>query len=265
LAEKQFQKAIILSPENEKYWSKMLDHIQYVRNGETNHVELGKFTGSYWGNGSDLTFETIIHNGYLFRKAGNQMGAFFYPTSDTTFAGNFGNLHFSYVSSSKGTIVKLINHYDYPNSTITYDIWKNDSLIQSAERFLLANQYGEALSAFKAAYAENPDHYYLPFYIRHLEFIQSKEYAISKTELDSVVGSYSNASVLVKLFKERDNFYIRFPNANEFKVLPLSSKEFMLPFWIGLHFEIMTEGDQVKGVVFVTEDEERFYMEKLSG
>jgi len=255
-AEKAFQNAILISPENEKQWSLMLDHINYARNKTLKPDDLQKLAGKYRVDGSELYFETVIHNDNLFRKAANQGGLFHYPISDTSFAGDYGNISFSFYINSQGKVSKLINK-DY-NFNITSTLWKLDSLIIRAEELLELNKHQEALIAFQKAYSENPEHYYLANYIKHLEFIQSEDYEKSKSILESCIGDYGAAEIS----KEKNLFFAKEPSSLYFKILPLSEDQFMNPSRYFLILKIVKEDNQIRGINVILNNGNEFFFER---
>ena len=87
-AEEVYKKAILLSPEDEQYWSKILAHIAFVRNNSMNTSFLESFTGNYRYENRELSLNCFIHNNYLVTKAVNQGPNFMYPVSNNQFTWN---------------------------------------------------------------------------------------------------------------------------------------------------------------------------------
>jgi len=83
----------------------------------------------------------------------------------------------------------------------------------------------EALNSFRKAFEQNPEHYYLANFIRHLEFIQSPEYEKLKSALYKYSGKYGELS----LYMENDQFYYKNKGGLIYKLLPLSEHQFMYP------------------------------------
>jgi len=248
----------------------MLDHINFARNKTLKSDDLQKFTGRYRKEGSEYNIDYFIHNDHLLRKAANLMGSFNYPISDTSFVwlyryyggsyGYFGGLYGYYNASfcinRQGKVFKLIDKWSDRQSLSTY--WKQDSLILDAEKLLESNRHQEALIAFQKAYSENPEHYYLSNYIQHLEFIQSHEYEKIKPVLESYAGEYGD----VKIFKEKNQFFLKDYWSRDYELLPLSEDQFMNPSAYYYHIKIVKEDNQIRGLKFIVINGEEYFFER---
>ena len=131
-----------------------------------------------------------------------------------------------------------------------WTFWKQDSLFLDAENLLQANKYAEALVAFKKAWEENPEHYYLANYIQHLELLQSPEYEDLKMTFNTYIGQYGN----FELYKQNDQFYYETNEGFIYKLLPLTESQFMIPSQLNSHIQIVKEAEKVKGLKFVYRD-----------
>ncbi|MCK5346141.1 MAG: tetratricopeptide repeat protein, partial [Candidatus Heimdallarchaeota archaeon] len=92
-AEQVFKKAILFQPEDEKYWSKILDHIVYARNNPVGIDFLVPFTGNYTLERGRMTIPHFIHNDHLMNKAKNQYPFHMYPVSDSQFVSYNGFIY----------------------------------------------------------------------------------------------------------------------------------------------------------------------------
>ena len=244
-AEKVFQKAILVSPEDKNDWSALLDHINFARNKTQKSDNLQKFTGRYRLESIEMYWDIIIHNDHLFGKGGNQGGWFQYQTSDTSTTSSYAGSRFfnrNYSIDKQGKVFRCTAKYSSLQSFTTH--WKHDSMILHAEKLLESNRHQEALATFQQAYIENPEHYYPANYIRHLEFTLSEEYEKIKPVLDSYTGDYG----YLKISKEKNQFLLNFKSITDFKLLPLSEDQFMNPSQHDYLLKVVKEDNQIIGL-----------------
>jgi tetratricopeptide (TPR) repeat protein len=206
-AELVINKTVLLKPEEEKNWLKLLDHIAYSRNNQVSQFFLEPYTGNYRSEVFEFNTTFSIHNNHLLGKAENQQSFFCYPVSDKQFVivaeGSDYSIFvlFTFIINTQGKVIKVISEQ---NKNIT-EQWKEDSLILEAKELLDIGKTAEALPSFQRAYDQNPEHYYLANFIRHLEFIQSQEYEKLKPVFDMYLGEYENE----KLYREKDKIYYK--------------------------------------------------------
>ena len=252
-AEEIYKKAILLKPEHEQYWSKLLDHISYSRNNPVNISFLEPITGKYRIEFGEFNTILIIHNNHLILKGENQPSLFCYPVSDTQFVlvwaqfNNYGFVTFEVVKNDQGKVIKMICEQKDVGS---WEQWKEDSLILEAEKLLDQGKTVEALDTFQSAYNQNPEHYYLANFIKHLEFIQSQEYEKLKTVFDTYLGDYGYR----KLYRENNQIYYKSLAGFIFKMLPLSEDQFMLPSQYDCQIEIIKENESIRGLKIMYRD-----------
>lgn len=260
-AEKTFNGAILHAPENEEMWLLFLDHINFARSNTLTPGDLQKFAGRYRLDVGELYYDNRIYNDHLFSDPANQLGYFAYPVSDTSFIGDSGDdiyIISSFSTNGQGEVYKVTElQSNIPNP---YTSWKQDDLILYAEKSLESERHQEALIAFQKAFAENPEHYYLLNYIKHLEFIQSQEYKGTIPVLESYTGTYGN----VKVFKKNDQLYVEPFLGLNFKILPMSEDQFMIPSSYFTYMEFLKENNQIMGVKAIMNDGREFITEKTS-
>jgi tetratricopeptide (TPR) repeat protein len=256
-AEKAYQKAILLSPEDEQYWSKIFTHIAFIRNNSINKLSLQSFTGNYRFGTRELSLISFIHSNYLIIKGANQVPNFMYPVSNNQFISYDGYFTNTFLSNSQGKVIKVVSKQrNMPNPNI---IWKEDSLILNARNLLSRGEKTEALSEFRRAYDQNPEHYYLSNYIQHLEFIQCSEYQ----KLGPVFDSYSGEYGSLKIYKDKSQIYYKNTNGEINLLLPLSKNQFMIPSKFNAQIQIIKDNDSIKGLKFIYRDEkEEFFSRK---
>ena len=244
-SENALRAAIEFAPENEEAWSLLFDHIDFLRKNPK-AVNLEKFTGQYRSDYVETITTLFIINNHLIDKYGNQWGVFMYPVSDTSFVDADYDAAYNHITfqfnSSGNPYVKVTKQFDLPGPRYA---WKENSLIKDAVKLFESDKPEEALVAFKKAYSENPEHYYLEKYIRHLEYMQSQEYIEDKLLHESYTGSYDTRGVLdstgyhsdinsvrnmelfFELFKEGEHFFIEDIMGSIYRMLPMSQNEFM--------------------------------------
>jgi tetratricopeptide (TPR) repeat protein len=251
-AKKMYQKAILMQPENEKNWSKIYDYISFSQSNPVNSEFLKPFTGYYRFENEEMTISFYEHNNHLVAQAKNQYPIFNYPVSEAKFISINGTAAFTFVKNDQGKVIKTITD-QHGSSSIA---WKEDSLILGAMRLLNEGNKSEAFYAFRKAHANNPDHYYLENFIRHLEFIQSEEYERTKPVLDTYIGKYGNRAI----FKKNDNFYYKNYNGYIYKLLPLSQDKFMMPSFFSRQVQIIKKNNSVEGLKVIYRDgKEEFF------
>jgi tetratricopeptide (TPR) repeat protein len=245
-AKKMYQKAILIKPENEKDWSNMFDYISFSQNTRVNSEFLMPFTGYYRFENVEMTISFYEHNNHLVAQAKNQYPIFNYPVSEAKFISINGTAAFTFVKNDQGKVIKTITD-QHGSSSIA---WKEDSLILEAMRLLDEGNNAEALYAFRKAHANNPDHYYLENFIRHLEFIQSEEYERIKSAFDTYNGKYGDMIV----FKKNDNLYYKNYNGYIYRLLPVSQDKFMMPSFYNRQVQIIRKNNSVEGIKVIYRD-----------
>ena len=254
-AERAFRKAILLSPENEDQWSMILDHITYRRISPVTNEFLEPFTGTFtYEQNSEQNYQLFIHNNHLVSKPDHQSGMLYYPISDSVFVINNGWAINTYHKDDQGKIISII--HDQENLDFSCILWREDSAILKGMDLLNMGHHSKALSAFRIAYDQNPEHYYLSNYIQHLQYIQSPDYEKSKPVLESYTGDYGTH----KIFKENDQFYYETIEGFIFKLLPIDEDRFMIPSRFYSLLQIEKEDDKISGLSIVyRHGEEEFF------
>jgi len=250
-AEKIYQKAILFSPENEKYWSKLFKAIAYERNNQKKEKKLKSFTGHIQVENLWFTAENdsiFIYNNHCIFKRNNQASKFLYPISDTELISNDGSVTWTSFSDKHSKVIKFLYHER--GSTDTYFLWIEDSLILKAKNLSKSGDKTEALHYFRRAYEQNPEHYYLANFIKHLEFIQSREYEKFKSDFDMYSGKYGN----LNLYRENNQIYFENNGGMIFNLLPLSASQFMVPTRYDAQIQIVKENNRIKGLKFSYRD-----------
>ena len=245
-AEKIYQKAILIQPESEKYLSRMLEYIDYSHKNPVGSEFIEPFTGYYRNDNGEIGINLFKYNNHLIAKAKNQYPSFNYPVSDTQFISLNGTASFTFIKNNQDNVVKnIISQHN--RSEI---FWKEDSLIFRAMDLLDGKDKAKALDAFREAYIHNPDHYYLANFIRHLEFIQSKEIEKSSPVLETYNGTYGNMTI----FKKNNIYYYKDYRGYLFKLLPLSESQFMIPSFYNRIFRIVIKNNLINGLEVIYRD-----------
>jgi hypothetical protein len=171
-----------------------------------------------------------------------------YPISDTELISNDGSVTWTSFSDKHSKVIKFLYHER--GSTDTYFLWIEDSLILKAKNLLKSGDKTEALHYFRRAYEQNPEHYYLANFIKHLEFIQSREYEKFKSDFDMYSGKYGN----LNLYRENNQIYFENNGGMIFNLLPLSASQFMVPTRYDAQIQIVKENNRIKGLKFSYRD-----------
>lgn len=251
-AKKMYQKAIFIQPENEKYWSKMFDHISFLKSNNGTSEFHEPFIGSYREESSEMTVSFYELNNYLVGQAKNQNPIFSYPVTETTIISINGTASFIFDRNDQGKVIKTTLH----QHDRSFVFWKEDTLILRAMNLLDEGNITEALSAFREAFAHNPDHYYLADFINHLEFIKSDDYERIKPVLDTYTGKYGDCSI----FKKNNNFYYENSVGFIYRLLPLSHDKYLIPSFYNRKIQIIRNINSVEGLKVIHRDgKEEFF------
>lgn len=247
-AEEVFQKVILLSPENKKVFSLIMDHITFLEGNTSESNNLRKFTGRYRTDNSEYYNDILLRSDHLVRDGPNMVGSIYYPLSDTSLVDFIGSAQNSlgsqssrFVIDERGKVIRFLDYQSNRNYPVTY--WRQDSLILHALKLFESGRDQEVLSAFRRAYSENPEHYYLANYIKHLEFILSNNYIKSKPVLESCMGEYISHGI----YMEDDKFYMN-RGGLYFEILPMSENQFMNPSQYYYTIQFIKEGNHISGL-----------------
>jgi len=255
-AEEAFQNAILSSPENTGQWSIMLEAINFARGNAFSINELHQFTGKYRAENAELSVNNLILNGHLINKADNQHPNLYHPTSDTSLVSYWGLIHTKYCKNLKGKVIKSITkQYSLLSPFI---LWKEDSLITNAKKLLEENKTEESLIAFQNAYYENPEHYYLANFIKHLEFILSDDFIGYLSIFDSYIGNYENNQ---EIYKVDHQYYIR-TQGLDYLLLPISEDQFLSPSKYNVIYMFIKGNNQTSGLKLKIVDGREFFYER---
>jgi len=263
-AEQAFRQAILLRPEQENHWAMLLDHIAFVRNQNNIGELLNSFALTLRFDEIEIDGEFSVRQDQLFYKNKNQRGGFVYPVSDSILVKAFKNgVTFDFVKwtwifqpGGKATRVKSEQWSDSDYGSSFW--WIEDPQILKAKDLLDENRTDEALAAFREAYEQNPEHYYLGHFIQHLEFVTGPEYQSSASDLDSYTGHFGD----LKIHLEDDRIYYTDQRGLIFELLPLSEDTYMLPSNYGLVIQLMKENGTVCGLKCLYRDGTERYFPK---
>lgn len=140
--------------------------------------------------------------------------------------------------------------------------WIEDSLILRAKDLLAEGLPQEALTAFRKGYEENPEHYYLADYIKHLQLANGTEYETLKSVFKAYTGSYEYSGSYdypgfpqypgpymdVKFEINQDHFFFTNHQGLIFELLPTSEDTFMVPSIYMLTIHMVKENGLVIGL-----------------
>ena len=251
-AEDELNNAIFHSPENKDKWAPLFDHIEFMKEGQSKYLNLDNFVGYYRSGNSEFYRNIFFLDNHLYAKPKNQSGAYYYPVSDSTFLSmgfaenRITSMH-NFSFNEEGEIYFMNSKQsNYP--TTLFIAWKQDSLILKAEELLRNDRYQEALEAFQRAYSENPEHYYLANFIKHIHFVLSDEYKDFLTQEDSYLVTYEGGYVT---YKKNGKFYTHFPDGSSVLVLPMSEDEVMNPNNYSHITKLARENNTISGLFYI--------------
>lgn len=266
-AEEAFKRAIILMPEQENHWSKLLDAISFARNHEINEKFLKPYVNNIRHEYTGMTSKIRIVHDQLSYKADNQSGVIFlYLLSDTVFVSAWKEGYFfdfvkgRWVFSRNGKAIRLMGEQWHGPVHYYQSFLIEDSLILHAKDLLAAGQITQALDTFREAYSQNPEHYYLANYIQHLEFILSPDYETVTSVFNSYFGYFDN----LRFYKEDGRFYYTNYEGLTFELLPLSQDRFMTPSKYDLQIQIVKDQEIVNGLKLLNRDGREEYFQRIN-
>lgn len=245
-AKENFEKAILMSPENEAIWSPMLDHVDYVRTHPDFIDHCKPWVGVYrLESKSELELIVDIHNKQLITRNINRVFDNAYPTSDSTNCDYISKNTSQFLKDLDGKVIRMYSK----QFGQTHHLWKEDSdMIRAFEQFD-SLQYQEALASFRRAYDANPMHFYLGNYIDHLEVILDEEFDAYEVVLDSFMGSYGDFKL--RLYRKNNRFYSLDHQGIIFELLPMTDHRFMVPSFMNMHVQLVLEDELITGLKFV--------------
>jgi tetratricopeptide (TPR) repeat protein len=265
-AEEAFKRAIYLMPEQETHWTKLLDIISFARNHEINEEFLKSYGNRIRNENRAFTNELSIIQNQLFLKGNNQRGLFIYPVSDTVFVSAFKDgdtynfLENKWFFSSSGKPIRVTGEqWDGPSHYLL-PAWIEDFIILDAKDLLAAGRTKEALDKFREAYAQNPEHYYLANYIRHLECILGPDHDTLKSVFKTYVGYYGD----LRFHTEDDRLFCIDYEGLIFELLPLTEDMFMVPDKYELQVQIVKEKGKVSGLKYIHRDGRVEYFQRTT-
>ena len=263
-AEQAFRQAILLMPEQENHWAMLLDHIAFVRNQNDIGELLNSFALTFRLDGSEFVGEGFVRQDQLFYKNKNQGGLYVYPVSDSILVTAFKNgvtfdfVKWTWIFQPGGKAIRVKSEQWSDSDYGSVLLWIEDSLILKAKDLLDEDRTDEALAAFREAYEQNPEHYYLGHFIQHLEFVTGPEYQSSASDLDSYTGHFGD----LRIHLEDDRIYYTDRQGLIFELLPLSEDTYMLPSNYGLVIQLMKENGTVCGLKCLYRDGRERYFPK---
>jgi len=142
-----------------------------------------------------------------------------------------------------------ILHHQFNLNFVAID-WIEDSLISKAFNSLDNKPPSEALTQFRAAFEQNPEHYYLAKYIHHLEFIKRQSHEMIASTFEPIPGQYGT----VKFYIQDGRYYFENVAGHIHELLPLNAYQFMVPNWYPVIIQIEVEDNSVSGLKFVYGD-----------
>lgn len=232
-AEEIFTKASLLEPDNNTIHS-ILRHIKYLaENGKKDLRYLNQFIGEFRHGSSQYEEEIIVKNGKLFKKDFKRGLSQLYPINDSTFVfirlfNRYQRLAVcTFSKNNDGKYYKYQFRYDNSVSSPGFYplLYSINQEIRNAENLLLENQDKAALDSYEIALKNNPGHHFLNEFINHLKFKKTNAYNLLYAELNGFSLNYNNQRITCE---DGQLFFWQIGNGLKFKMLPISSEEFII-------------------------------------
>ena len=140
-AKELYNKALILFPERETYISRLIEVIDFLKTKRPSYSWFKQFEGRYRNdlNGERVWLVKAENNSLFFQTDNCQLSNYWHPLSEDEFTTRTGYTTLKFIRNSQGKIIK--REVNDRNEKRTYDSWKQDSLIQKAERLIRKREY----------------------------------------------------------------------------------------------------------------------------
>jgi len=253
-----FEKAILIDPEKKNLWSRVFTAIDFGRKHPKTAEQLDQYSGLFRSENSPMEVEYLVLRNRLISKASNQEHCFLYFTSDSTAVDIRYDINVTWIFDNQGDITKeLTEQYG-----ILHTRWKKDTLIQKAMELFESGNSEEALPAFQNAYQEYPQHYYLAYFIQHLNFIQSPGYINAEAGFKAIYGTYNDSKVTLGV--ENGKLIYQQSSGAEWEILSLSEDLFMFSEGYFDLLQIEKDGDKITGISIVRNNGTKRFLKKDS-
>jgi len=257
-AEEVYKKVILINPEETQFIAMILRYIDFARTNTEGKNFLEPFTGYYRSEHGELGAKSYIHNNFLIFKPVSQSAYFRYPISKDQNTKFDGSSTYTFLSNNQGQVVKMVHKSKRNVDSSLY--WKQDSSIINAIKSLTFNNIQESLFEFRRAYEQNSEHYYLAYFIKHLEFIQSQKYEKSNSVMESYIGKYGELDI----YKKNDQYYYIDNLGMIYKILPLSDREFMIPSIYNRVITMIKDNNSIKGLKIIYRNGKEEFIPKIN-
>lgn len=273
-ADSLLQKIIVQNPEVESLTEQYSQAFQYVKNNLQTSENLIKYHGLYRLQSRPAEFDiTSIKNLLFVKEKKSTGGSFFLPSGPKEFlVGNDQYLEkWTFVSDTTGRIYKIdAFRMERDRRTFNNVLWRQDSTIRKAMGLFSGGKEQEALTAFRTAYDQNPEHFYLAQYINHLEFVLNPEHQEALDNQRNFAGRYGPRHIWI----ENDRvYYRREGSVSKQQLLPISPDKFYFEGGFDYQMQVVVKNGDVQGTVswkydyssgeFVRDDEDYFAFDKL--
>lgn len=231
-AEEIFIKASLLEPDNSAIHT-MLKHIKYLtENGRTDFGHPNQFIGKLRSGEYQFEEEIVVRNGRVFQQDYWWGLHQLYPINDSTLVYIGQSLKsqlqqalvYTFSKDNDGKYYKYNFHVENfkLNSEVMYSV---NQEIRNAENLLIENQDKAALESYEIALKNNPGHHFLKEFINHLKFKKTNAYKLLYAELNGFSLNYNNQRITCE---DGQLFFWQIGNGLKFKMLPISSEEFII-------------------------------------
>ena len=224
----------------------LAEAVAFMQTGQHAGIDLHGLIGHYRHEDLQMNLYVQKYNNQLHARAENQRGYFLFPVSHSTFVmGNAAHEHdrWQFVTDSLGRTVRAeVAESNYGRVT-GYTLWKQDSVIQSAESMAYARNFGQARDLLAAAIDSHPEHFYLRTLKQHVDYMLDHPDAIKRHR--DVVGTYGPRRIWIeqdRIFYKRTGWAMR-------ELLPISDHRYAMPITYNYLIEAVHQDGVLSGTV----------------
>ena len=251
-AKASLTKIFLHQPELATFIDPMLNALDYMHSHSIDPSITQKLVGHYRHFDLEMTFEVRFFGNHLYARADNQVGYYFYPVDTFTYimsGPTRENDRWHFIADDSGIPYKVEITEINGEHVSEYFLWKQDSIILSAERMLRRKEYEVAREKYSRAMAMHPNHYYLKTFARHIEYMLDNPDV--QTELQRSIGKFGPRTIWMEdgqLYYKRRGWPLK-------QLLPLGNGRFAMSSTYDYLMEVVQDNGKVVGTTSWRYDE----------
>jgi len=253
-AKRAVQNEIIKNPASEESLTRDLKLASTIINCMNTLDSLNLFSGTFRSEETEQIISSSIYKDYLYMSYPERYVTMFYPISDSIVVDKWRFNERTLKRNIQNEVTGIYQFNRLFGDSTFY--WKQDTCISNALRILENNDIAKALQTFQIAYEQNPEHYYLANYLKHLDY----KIGIGENEMIHFLKPYCGEYGAINLKMLDGNLYYETEGGISYKMLPISKNDFMVPSKLNCQVQTLIEGGNIFGlrVVYRGGGEERF-------